>query len=83
MLTKKISEYCSSKNIHLLFPSKTMVPWNRIHRLSEESQVWKHTHKKLIYYFKKTNINNGTDVSDKNLGYGFLAGMVLPGFLVL
>lgn len=38
---------------------------------------------KLIYYFKKTNINNGTDVSDKYLGYGFLADMVLPGFLVL
>lgn len=31
---------------------------------------------KLIY-FKKTNINNGNEVSDKSLGYGFLADMVL------
>lgn len=38
---------------------------------------------KLIYYFDKTNINNATEVSDKNIGYGFLAGMVLLGFLVL
>lgn len=42
-----------------------------------------YTHEIHQLFQENQTMNNATEVSDKNLGYGFLAGMVLLGFLVL